>query len=229
MRETDKTMIVFAPHPDDETCGCGGTIAKRVREGYEVLIVVLTDGRHAFSKVLGIDSDPTPEELGKVRRDEVKRAVRILGVKEESLFFLDFEDGTIDKNSEKVEEQIIEILVKKPSLEVYFPYEKDCHPDHRATNQIVRNAIEKLDLSTIRFKYSIVRTYARVGPLIDVILSLFRRNRICVDISKFLPLKIQAVKEFKSEVSIVSSRQREPILKKFEKFLKNKEIFFIGK
>jgi len=229
MRETNKTMIVFSPHPDDETCGCGGTIAKRVGEGYEVLIVVLTDGRHAFSKVLGIDSDPTPEELGKIRREEVRRAVRILGVREENLIFLDFEDGTIDQNSDKVEEKIIEILIKKPSLEVYIPYEKDCHPDHCATNRIVRNAIEKLDLSTMRFKYSIVRTYARVGPLLDVVLSFFRRNRICVDISKFLSPKIQAIKEFKSEVSIVSSGQKEPILKKFKKFLKNKETFFIDK
>ena len=46
------------------------TIAKRIREGYEVLIVVMTDGKYAFSKVLGINSDPSPEELKEIRRDE---------------------------------------------------------------------------------------------------------------------------------------------------------------
>lgn len=40
----NKRIIVFAPHPDHETLGCAGTIAKRLNEGYEVLLVVLTDG-----------------------------------------------------------------------------------------------------------------------------------------------------------------------------------------
>ena len=49
-----KRIIVFAPHPDDETFGCGGVMAKRNSERYNVNIVVLTDGRHAYSTVLGI-------------------------------------------------------------------------------------------------------------------------------------------------------------------------------
>ena len=49
----------FAPHPDDETWGCGGTVAKKISEGYEVLIMVLTDGRYAFQKMLGIESKTT--------------------------------------------------------------------------------------------------------------------------------------------------------------------------
>lgn len=230
-RDLGKTIIVFAPHPDDETCGCGGTIAKSVREGYQVLVVVLTDGRHAFSKVLGIDSDPTPEELKKIRKEEVRRAVKILGVREENLFFLDFGDGTLEKNEEEAEEKVMEILSKNPPVDVYFPYEKDCHPDHRVTNRIVRSSIKKLGLSTMKYKYSIVRMYVRVGPLIDALLSIFRRNMIRVDISKFLPLKIEAVNELKSEVSIISGRQKEPVLcaHLIKKFLKSEETFFIDK
>ena len=84
-----KKIIIFAPHPDDETLGCGGTIAKRISEGYEVFVVVMTDGRYAFMNVLDIDSDPTPEELKEIRKEEVKRATGILGVPEENLVFLD--------------------------------------------------------------------------------------------------------------------------------------------
>lgn len=222
-----QTVIVFAPHPDDATLGCGGTIAKRVREGYDVLIVVLTDGRYAFSEVLGIDSDPTPEELGEIRKEEKRRAVRILGVREENLFFLDFEDGTLEKNEGKAEEEVMEILSKNPPVEVYFPYEKDCHPDHRATNRIVKNSIKKMGLSTMGYKYSITRMRARVGPPIDTLLNLFKRNMIHVDISKFLHLKIEAANELKSEVSIISARQKRPVLKEIKKFLKSEETFFI--
>ena len=70
-------IIVFAPHPDDETLGCGGTIAKRIVEGYEVIIVIMTDGRHSYLEMLGIDKDPTPNELKEIRKEEVKRATRI--------------------------------------------------------------------------------------------------------------------------------------------------------
>jgi len=69
-----KKIVVFAPHPDDETWGCGGTIAKKLREGYEILIVVMTDGRYAFKKVLGIDSDPTPEELKEIKKRRNKKS-----------------------------------------------------------------------------------------------------------------------------------------------------------
>ncbi|MEM2914808.1 MAG: PIG-L family deacetylase, partial [Candidatus Bathyarchaeia archaeon] len=63
----NKKVLIFAPHPDDETFGCGGTIAKRVSEGYEVFIIVMTDGRYAYLKLLGVESDPTPEELRETR------------------------------------------------------------------------------------------------------------------------------------------------------------------
>jgi LmbE family N-acetylglucosaminyl deacetylase len=55
---TEKSILVFAPHPDDETLGCGGTIANRVREGHEVEIFFMTDGRTLERGVLcRYDSD----------------------------------------------------------------------------------------------------------------------------------------------------------------------------
>ena len=37
-------VLVIAPHPDDEIIGVGGTVAKRVREGNEVYVCVVTKG-----------------------------------------------------------------------------------------------------------------------------------------------------------------------------------------
>lgn len=226
----EKKIIVFAPHPDDETWGCGGTIAKKISEGYEVIIVVMTDGRYAFSKVLGIDSDPTPSELKEIRKKEVKRAARILGVREENLLFLDFEDGMLEKNQREAQEKVIEILRENPSpTEVYFPYEKDYHIDHRVTNRVVKNSVKKLGLPTMRYQYTIAHKYARIGPLIDTLLNFFRHNMIRADISEFLHLKEAAVNEFRSEISIISSRQEKPLAEGIGKFLKKEEIFFIDK
>ena len=218
---------MFAPHPDDETFGCGGTIAKKISEGYEVLIVVMTDGRYAFQKVLGIDSDPTPEELKEIRKDEVKRAVKILGVPGKNIVFLDFIDGELKNHEAEAVEKVIEIFNGNDPVEVYFPYKKDAHPDHRATHRIVKNAIGKLGINVSMYQYSIGQKYAHIGPIIDSLLNLFKHNIIRVEISKFLSLKKGAVKEFRSEVSIISSKQRKPLEENVNKFLKREEVFYV--
>jgi len=224
-----KKIIVFAPHPDDETLGCGGTIAKRISEGYEVLVVVMTDGRYAFMNVLDIESDPTPEELKEIRKEEVKRATEILGVPEENLIFLDFVDRTLETNEEKVEEKVAEILSKNRPVEVYSPYKNDGHPDHRAAYRIVKNSIRKSGISTLMYQYSITHKYARIGPIVNVFLNLFNHSMVRVDVSKFLLLKEAALKEFKSELTAVSSRQHKRIINGVKKFLNDKEIFHTEK
>jgi LmbE family N-acetylglucosaminyl deacetylase len=227
----NKRIIVFAPHPDDETFGCGGTIAKRIAEGYEVLIVIMTDGRYAFLKILNIDSDPTPEELKDIRKEEVKRAAKILGVPEENLIFLEFEDGKLQDNMEEAERKVIEILKAHCPVEVYFPYRNDVHPDHRALYMIVKNAVAKLELLTKEYQYSIFQKYARLGPISDKIFSGLRRNIVRVDISAFIQKKTAAIKEFKSELTVISKKQKNPLLreKDIKNSLKKEELFYIDR
>jgi len=220
-------ILVFAPHPDDETWGCGGVIAKRISQGFEVIVVVMTDGRYAFSEVLGIESDPTPEELTLIRRKEVMSATGILGVPSDNVLFLDFVDGKLNEFEKEAEEKVAGILKKSAPVEVYFPYRKDCHPDHRATNQIVNSCLLKVGSTSPRYQYSIERTHSRLGPIIDKIQNLFRRNMINVDVSDFLHLKDKAAKEFKSEISVISSKQERPLTNKISKYLKKTETFYV--
>lgn len=225
-----KKIIVFAPHPDDETFGCGGTIARRISEGHKVYVVVMTDGRYAFLNVLGIEDDPTPEELKEVRMQEVKRATKILGVPEENLIFLNFVDRTLENNREEVEERVVNILREKRPDEVYLPYRRDGHPDHRAAHKIVKNAIRKLRISSVCYEYSITHRFARFGRLIDAFLDfIFRIKKVYVDVSKFLHVKKLAIMEFKSELTAVSARQHKPVIASVEKFQKDKEMFRVKK
>jgi LmbE family N-acetylglucosaminyl deacetylase len=225
----NKRIIVFAPHPDDETLGCGGTIAKKIAEGYEVLIVVMTDGRFLLQKNSRTDSYPTPEQVKEIRRAEVLRATKILGVPEKNVIFLDFVDGTLKENEKAAEEKIIMVLKKFLPLEVYFPYEKDNHIDHKATNRIVRKVFEKLNLMPKMYGYSIAQKFARVGPIIEFFLNFFYHNIVYVDISKFLSLKREAVNEFKIESSKSPSNKTNFNFKRFDKYLEKKEKFYIIK
>ena len=223
----NKHIIVFAPHPDDETLGCGGTIIKKIREGYDVIIVFITDGKYAFSKVLGINSDPTPDELKQIRRIEALKATRILGVPNKNLHFLDFEDGAVEKAKRACEEKILKILRRYSPEEVYFPSEKDYNIDHQVTSKIVSDSLRKLKLATKAYKYSITQKYSRIGPIKDKFLNLFKHNLIYSDISPFLPQKRAAIEQYKSQITLISSKQDKPILTNIKRFLKEKEVFYL--
>jgi LmbE family N-acetylglucosaminyl deacetylase len=216
--DKNRRIIVFAPHPDDETLGCGGTIAKKIAEGYEVLIVVMTDGRFLLQNSSETNSCLMPEQVKKIRRAEVLKATKILGVPEKNVIFLDFVDCTLKENKKTAEENVTMILEKFPPSEVYFPHEKDNHPDHKATNHIVQTVFKKLNLKPMMYRYSIAQKFDRFGPLVDSFLNLFRNNITYVDISEFISLKKDALKEFK----ILK-------IKSFNKYLGKREKFYVGK
>lgn len=223
-------MIVFSPHPDDAALGCGGTMAKRLSEGFEVYVVMLTDGRNAFTKKFGISSEPSPEEVKQIRRDELIKAMTILGVPDKNLFLFDFEDGTLEKHKKEAEEKVIGVIEKYWPADVYYPFRRDCHPDHRATNWVVRHALQQLRYAG-SYEYTITHTYMHLGPLVEKFLSLLRRDEVEEDISAFLSLKERALDEYKSTTTVISSKQKEPLHTETDvkRFLKKKEIFLESK
>lgn len=233
----NKKAIVFAPHPDDETLGCGGTIARRLSEGYEVFVVFMTDGRHALAE-FGISSAPTPFEMKGMRREDALRATKILGLQEKNLFFLDFEDRTLEKHEGLVQEIILQILKDVSPVEVFFPQEREYNIDHRVTNTIIRRAIDISNLHPIEYRYAIAWSfplYLLIHVMnehtFDLLTSKFlKRDLIHVDISKFLLLKKMAIEEYKSQITVLSSGQKRPALKHsfLKRFLKNEEKFFVN-
>lgn len=219
-------VIVFAPHPDDEILGCGGTIAKKVNEGYDIFIVFLTDGRNHFLNVYGITSDPTPDEYKIIRANEAKRALNSLGVDENNLLFLNFEDGLLGKNKEVVQKNIIRLMNDISPIEIYFPRKGETHPDHHITNIIIQNAIKISNSNPIGYQYSIWPKFGRFNKIIDMILS---RKCVHIDIVDFKYQKKLALEEYKSQVTIFSSKQKKPTFTKnfLDKFLRNEEYFVI--
>jgi LmbE family N-acetylglucosaminyl deacetylase len=83
-------VLVIAPHPDDETLGCGGMIATRAAEGRRVVVVVLTDGRALFRR-FGV-TEPSEADVSAMRKAETLQAVEILGAQRSDVRFLDFEN-----------------------------------------------------------------------------------------------------------------------------------------
>lgn len=148
-----KVLSLFA-HPDDEAFGSGGTLAELVRKGHSVTTVCATNGD------VGEISDPalaTPENLGQVRQEELRRAMAVTGI--EDIRFLGYRDsgmdGTPDNNHPaslyqadpaKVEAQISAIVDElKPDIVItHDPTGGYGHPDHITVYQQTTAVIDSL-------------------------------------------------------------------------------------
>jgi len=87
-----KLMCVLA-HPDDESLGNGGTLAKYAAEGVETYLVTATRGERGWT---GSErDDPGLEALGKRREAELFAAAGVLGIRR--VDFLDYIDGDLDQ------------------------------------------------------------------------------------------------------------------------------------
>jgi LmbE family N-acetylglucosaminyl deacetylase len=126
-------VLVIAPHPDDETIGCGGALCLHAARGDRVTSVFLTSGE------LGLKLLPR-RKAWSIREAEAKQAAGILKIAE--LFFLRCSDWTLGDEISKAAKLLRPILQKtKPGL-IYLPHPDDWHPDHKAALPIVRAALK---------------------------------------------------------------------------------------
>lgn len=132
-------IVVVAPHMDDETLGCGGTIARHVLAGAQVTVAFLTDGRYgaSYEGMTEPERDLRRKEIVATRRAEAQCAGRILGV--QSLSFLDAEDGSLRKDRH-VPGLLRAILERERPHCVYLPSFLEQHRDHRAANGVLLTA-----------------------------------------------------------------------------------------
>jgi LmbE family N-acetylglucosaminyl deacetylase len=133
--ELARPALVFAPHPDDETLGCGGLIALKRQQSVPVDVVFLTDGRTSHRRFVAGD------ELAVRRRQEAIRACAALGVRAEAVTFLDFPDGELRSHRSAATAAVGQLLSTHAHRQIYVPYHGDTNADHMETRRIVLDAV----------------------------------------------------------------------------------------
>jgi LmbE family N-acetylglucosaminyl deacetylase len=123
-----RRVLVFAPHPDDESIGCGGLVARLVQLGVPVRVVLVTDGSGAGGLPPGSDL---------LRQDEFRAALQVLGVSDHGM--LGFPDGELAATSPLFEAVAGEVQAYAPNWLV-GPTLADPHRDHRCVAQAVQRA-----------------------------------------------------------------------------------------
>ena len=90
-----KTIMFFSPHPDDEISS-SGTLAKLAGNGNTIYVVLYTNGNKGSR-----DPDMTSERLATIRKQEDIAANGKIGIPEENIFFLGYDDGMLEYVPEK--------------------------------------------------------------------------------------------------------------------------------
>jgi LmbE family N-acetylglucosaminyl deacetylase len=171
-------VLVIAPHPDDESIGCGGTICLHADRGDRVAAVFLTSGESGLP-------DLPKEEARRMREREAEKAAAILGIG--SAAFLRRPDGCVGNDSAPAADALRTILEHEEPEIVYVTHERDWHPDHRASVAIVQTALHGSGIPD-----PILLSYEVLTPLAE-----YDRAE---DISPVIELKMKAVRAHASQV-----------------------------
>ena len=138
MKKKLKLLAVLA-HPDDESLGFGGTLARYAVEGVETYLVTATRGEAGRLGSLGKSGDPV--EVGRVREAELRAAADVLGIREVSI--LGYPDGAVDQVPSDIATRAIVSHIRRiqPDVIVTFGPEGGYgHPAHIAISQFTTAA-----------------------------------------------------------------------------------------
>jgi LmbE family N-acetylglucosaminyl deacetylase len=185
------SAVVLAPHADDETLGCGGTIALKTAAGSPVTLVIATDG--------GLSPRPigtSVEEIVATRRREASAAAAILGAGEP--IHLALPDGGLQSCRDGLDRLVGEQLRVLEADQVFAPSPRDPHPDHAALGAAVRRALSASAGPVPQlFEYPI---WQRVSVRCTVRSLLEWRRHTKVDVSTTLAAKRAALACYTSQL-----------------------------
>lgn len=138
------SIAVIAPHPDDESLGCGGLIALLRQAGYGVNVLFTSDGSmsHPNSKQY------PAERLRQLREAEALEALRVLDVSADAVTFMRQKDTQVAMPDSAGYAEAVDFmanwLTQKRPQTVLIPWRRDPHRDHRASWHQLQGALKGL-------------------------------------------------------------------------------------
>jgi LmbE family N-acetylglucosaminyl deacetylase len=216
-----RSCVVLAPHPDDETLGCGATIMRKLAAGTPVTVVIATDGRHSHHSYM-----LSANALIEIREEEARRAGAILGLARENIVFLNFEDRCLAEHRRLLRNQLADILDSLNPEEIFVSSIIDTHPDHRVLAELGRElAHARNGRFPVLYEYPIwfwgIHELWRVKQLLEL------RTRI-VRTENFLIRKREAIAAYRSQVTNLTGEPSWATLRPgfLRQFLQSEETFF---
>ncbi len=143
-------IAILAPHPDDESLGCGGLIAEACIRGHPPRILILTDGTgsHPNSRLF------PPHRLRALREAETLAAAAQLGLPPGHVIFLGYQDTAAPSEGPALQhaaDYLSEILGRAGCRTLLAPWRHDPHCDHQAAAAIAIAAGKRLGCRVLAY------------------------------------------------------------------------------
>jgi len=154
-----KPIVGIFAHPDDEVFGPGGTLATFANDGRDVYLICVTNGD------AGQNSTNEERELGEIRREELLKSAKAIGVKK--VYFLGYKDGTLNNNIyHEIAEKIKKILYELQPEFILTMENRGVsgHLDHVAVSMISSYVFEKLTFIKEIWYYALTEEARAIQP-----------------------------------------------------------------
>ena len=213
-------VLVLAPHPDDETLGCGGTIRLLLESKKSVKVIFLTSGdkadpSHKLSKILHRENSPIPTLLphsggfaeakkegeGELLNESYiteyallreKEAVKALRVLGVADYeFMRFPDRELHKYLKSAHERLLHIIKEYLPDTIYSPSLIELNPDHRTAAAL---SLEIQRAGTENNRLERIIFYEVTTPL---------RPNMLIDITSAYSRKKRAIKKYRTQLRLI--------------------------
>ena len=165
-------ILIVAPHPDDESIGCGGLMLKY---GAQCEILLLTDGRKGYDS-----SVPTDEEqLVRQRAEELRKAAAIAGI--EQIHMLGIPDNTLAQN-----ENVVAAFDITPYDFIFVPNHLERHKDHAPVLRMIEKMRRAQKSKARIYEYEV---WSPLSALTDVL-----------DLNGLMERKLDMVRQYQSQI-----------------------------
>ena len=208
-------IVVFAPHPDDEIYGCGGSILKWMDEGHEVHIVYITDNRvliswgRAHDQLIEEKAKPysnlSEDKISEIALKEAEDVAKSFGFTKDTIHLFKFHDQGA---SNRIEDGVkLAINIIKDSNRIVLPSDSNNHVDHQATHIIAKSAAITLGLDKVEFY-----VYA-----IYNVLKVSMDKQIKVDMARYRERLYEIMGIYKTQLCLKDSNMGRETLKRRRK------------
>jgi N-acetylglucosamine malate deacetylase 1 len=170
----------LCPFSDDEAIGMGGTIAKYVKEGKNVIKVVYSPGEKSIPHF-------QEDVVKKQRYRETDKASRYIGIKENKNLGLKDTQLKSEIHRPFVAKRIKEMIEHYKPEKIYVPSILDPHPDHQAVNESVVAVIDTIKKHYLVYAFEVWNIVNETHP------------QVYIDITPYIKVKLEYIKMFKSQ------------------------------
>jgi LmbE family N-acetylglucosaminyl deacetylase len=195
-----QSVMVVMPHPDDTELYCGGTLARLISKGIEVICIKMTNGGKGTKQ-----TDVSEKELTAKRSEDDKRAALALGVKPENNIQLNIPDGEVNLDLSNIEKLAFYFRKFRPDMlitcnpeDVIIRFAEGSnwvnHRDHRHTAQLAVDAAYPYSRDTAFFPKHLTKISSDYKPVTLFLFSDYydHPDLVYIDITDHLEAKAKA-------------------------------------